>query len=127
MELFRFGGDLDRVAGVFLVRCQDDRELAARLHRDEQQSVGVWCELGLLLAREVEKPLGNRRFFQGTIAGSIIDDLDWLLGRLEQPPIGRHDRIRGEVPRIPEMGEMPLVAVFKSDPRQIRSDTPGAK
>ena len=48
-------------------------------------------------------------------------------GAVEQAAIRRHDRIRRKHARIPEMREMPLVAVFQPDPHQIRPDAPRAE
>ena len=80
-QVLRLGGDLDRVAFEFLVRRQDDSGLVARLHRHEQQPVRIRREPDLLLAGEVEQRFGDRRLFQGAIAGSVIDDRDRLLRR----------------------------------------------
>ena len=127
MEIVGFGGDPDGVAGIFLVGRPDKRELAVRLQRDEQQAVRVRRQLQLVLAAEVEQRLGERRLLQGLIAGPVVDDLDPLLGRIEQALERRHDRICGKHARIPEMGIMPFVAVFEPDPRQVRPDPPGAE
>ena len=64
LELSRLSGDPDGVASKLLVRDHDDRGLTARFQRHEQQTIGIRREPDLLLAREVEQPLGDRGSFQ---------------------------------------------------------------
>jgi hypothetical protein len=124
LELLGGRGEMHRLAGELFVRRDDQRELALGLLRHEEEAVGVGREFHLLLAAEVEQPLGIRRLLQGAAAGAIVDDLDRGAGCVEQPDEARHDRIRSQHARIPEMREMPLVAVFESDAGEVGTDAP---
>ena len=87
---------------------------------------GVGGEQDLLIALEIEQLFGGRRFCQGPVAAGIGDDFR-RVGTIEQRRKARHDRIGRQHARIPEMGQMPCVAVFQSDPRQVRSDAARGK
>src|SRR4029453_2062657 len=41
LQRFCLGGDVDGVAGIFLVRYHNDRSLVARLHRHKQETIGI--------------------------------------------------------------------------------------
>ena len=112
-QVIGFGHQGDGCADVFLIRCKNHREFTALRH--EQQTVGVGCKLDLLIALKVKQFLGRRCGFQRAVAVGVGDDLSFVWP-VEQRGEARHDGIRREHARIPEVGQMPGVAVLEADP-----------
>ena len=120
LEFRSYDGQLHRGPGKFVVGCEDHGVLAPL--RDENQTLGVGGEPDLLGTGEIEHRLARLRPLQGSVPRIVIDNLNWFLRSLKQPREPWHDRVRDHHARIPEMGQMPLVAVFQTDTGQIRPD-----
>src|ERR1700733_1245130 len=89
-------------------------------------TIGIGRDLHLLLAGEVEQPFGHCISLERG-ARSVFYDLYRFGRRVEQTGVGVHDRLGRQHPWIPEMRQMPLVAVFEALSGQVRTDAPCAE
>ena len=120
-QIFACADQAHHFARELVVGCEYHR-IAAAL-RNIHQPFRVGCEQDFLVAIEIKQLRRFRRVLDGTIALRISHDVG-LVRTIKQRGKARHDGIRRKHARIPEMRQMPGIAVLETDARQVRPDAP---
>ncbi|MCY1294590.1 hypothetical protein D9M70_438920 [compost metagenome] len=120
-QVFRVGDQDHGLAGEFLVGGQDHGVLAPL--RDIEQAGLVGCQRDGLAAAEIEQLPGRGRVLDGA-APLLVGHQPCGVRLGKQRGEARHDRVGRQHARIPEVRQVPGIAVLQADAREIRADAP---